>query len=110
MNCCFFSGSLAGTEVVAKSGKAIIYFISDLAFNLPGFNVTYEYYMCPYNCNNHGKCQWNGMCECDRGFTGEYCAQQVCLAEMNNEHGPCKFQARCQDGRCGCNKHTHGEC
>uniref|UniRef100_A0A915DZ93 CUB domain-containing protein n=1 Tax=Ditylenchus dipsaci TaxID=166011 RepID=A0A915DZ93_9BILA len=31
-----FSGNLpAGTQLVAKSGKAIVYFISDLAFNLP---------------------------------------------------------------------------
>lgn len=103
-----FSGNFGDIELVAKSGKAIVYFTSDLAFNLPGFVIQYEYNRCLHDCNNHGHCGKNGNCKCDKSFQGDFCEQQICLAEMNGQVGPCNSRTTCQDGKCGCNKHTHG--
>lgn len=96
-------------EIVAKSGKAIIYFTSDLAFNLPGFTIEYEHNKCLYSCSNHGKCLKNGNCKCDLSYKGEFCEQQVCLANMDGETGPCKQEATCKNEKCDCHKHTHGK-
>ena len=38
-----FSGDQDPQELSAPSGKALIYFFSDLAMNLDGFNITYEF-------------------------------------------------------------------
>ena len=37
------SGEQDPQELSAPSGKALIYFFSDLAMNLDGFNITYEF-------------------------------------------------------------------
>ncbi len=38
-----FSGDQPQQELQASSGRAFIYFSSDLAMNLDGFNIVYEY-------------------------------------------------------------------
>jgi len=78
-----FSGSLSKTEIVAKSGKALVYFTSDLAFNLPGYNISYTHNACPYKCGGHGQCKRDGRCKCDKSYTPPYCQLQVCLDDMN---------------------------
>lgn len=103
-----FSGSLAGKEIVARSGQAIIYFASDLAFNLPGFNISYHSDTCLMNCSENGICT-NGICNCNHGFSGKRCEHQICLPSMNDQSGPCKNQAVCNHGKCECTKHTHGD-
>lgn len=32
---------------------------------------------CPSNCNGHGKCLPNGVCECVNGYTGIDCATGI---------------------------------
>ncbi|VDK56818.1 unnamed protein product [Cylicostephanus goldi] len=38
-----FCGEQEVQEISAPSGKALIYFFSDLAMNLNGFNISYEF-------------------------------------------------------------------
>jgi hypothetical protein len=92
-----FSGNLQGREVLAKSGQAIVYFASDLAFNLPGFNISYYWNnekgnnnICLSNCSGNGRCNSNGICICNEGFNGEACEHQRCLSSMDGQIGPCK--------------------
>nr|CAD2183168.1 unnamed protein product [Meloidogyne enterolobii] len=112
-----FSGNLQGREVLAKSGQAIVYFASDLAFNLPGFNISYylndesekENNNCLLNCSGNGRCNENGICICNEGFSGEACEHQRCLSNMDGQIGPCKNKAFCKRNKCECTKHTHGD-
>ncbi|KAL3095437.1 hypothetical protein niasHS_007536 [Heterodera schachtii] len=103
-----FSGSLSGREILANSGEAIVYFASDLAFNLPGFNITYAGGQCLQNCSGNGICV-SGRCICNDSFWGDACQHQLCLSTMDNQTGPCKNRALCKDKQCGCTKHHHGQ-
>jgi hypothetical protein len=77
-----FSGNLTGSEVVAVSGTAIVYFTSDLAFNLRGFNVSYTYDdQCLYGCSGNGQCD-NGVCICNNGYAGDYCETVKCTKDQ----------------------------
>uniref|UniRef100_A0A914CJ52 CUB domain-containing protein n=1 Tax=Acrobeloides nanus TaxID=290746 RepID=A0A914CJ52_9BILA len=101
-----FSGSLPPTEVVATSGKSIVYFTSDLAFNMMGFNITYQYNACPRNCSGRGNCV-NGKCGCPSGYTGEACEVPFCANGVEataSPDGPCLNGGYCEDGKCNCNK------
>ena len=84
-----------------------MYFISDLAFNLPGFNISYEHGSCLNNCNENGKCLHNGSCLCERGFSGESCENQLCLHD--SEKGHCQNGAICMSNRCECSKFSQGK-
>ncbi|XGW32973.1 hypothetical protein V3C99_017466 [Haemonchus contortus] len=103
-----FCGEQEVQELSAPSGKALIYFFSDLAMNLSGFNITYEFERCPYNCNSHGSCQ-NSQCVCDHGFTGDYCEVRVCTKEDEDKQGPCLHGGICKDSRCSCATSYHGD-
>ena len=93
---------MQGREVLAKSGQAIVYFASDLAFNLPGFNISYylndesgkENNNCLLNCSGNGRCNENGICICNEGFSGEACEHQRCLSNMDGQIGPCKVSGK----------------
>ncbi|KAI6188845.1 hypothetical protein M3Y98_00398300 [Aphelenchoides besseyi] len=104
------SGNLSGTEVIARTGKAIVYFTSDLAFNLRGFNVSYEYGRCLYNCSNHGDCKASGECKCHDGYSGEFCETSVCTKKMFGSSGPCNRGTCGADNRCNCtSSRWHGD-
>ncbi|CAI5455845.1 unnamed protein product [Caenorhabditis angaria] len=95
-------------EFTAPSGKAFVYFFSDLAMNLNGFNISYEYDRCAYNCHNRGSCI-NGVCECQSGSKGDYCEHEVCPLDADFVTGPC-HAGQCENGRCQCPpKKLHGE-
>ncbi|CAB3400218.1 unnamed protein product [Caenorhabditis bovis] len=101
-------GDQAPQEFTAPSGKALVYFFSDLAMNLNGFTISYEYDRCAYNCSNRGTCS-NGVCNCTPGFAGEYCQNEVCSLDVDFASGPCN-QGQCENGRCICsNQKVHGE-
>lgn len=34
-------------EIIARSGSALLYFYSDVAYNMSGFNITYKIDACP---------------------------------------------------------------
>uniref|UniRef100_A0A1I7WLI1 SOCS box domain-containing protein n=1 Tax=Heterorhabditis bacteriophora TaxID=37862 RepID=A0A1I7WLI1_HETBA len=81
--------------------------INDLAMNLNGFNITYEFDKCPYNCYAHGVCK-NQRCNCDKNYTGDYCDMQICTDEDNGQPGPCQ-PGKCEKRKCSCPAQLHGE-
>ncbi|CAI4233197.1 unnamed protein product [Auanema sp. JU1783] len=103
-----FSGDYHYQEISAPSGQALIYFTSDLAINLDGFNISYEFNRCLYNCSSHGNCE-NGICLCDDGYTGEYCQTVGCTLELEQFNGPCLNNGKCEEGKCSCPPTHHGK-
>ncbi|EYB88721.1 hypothetical protein Y032_0242g3414 [Ancylostoma ceylanicum] len=103
-----FCGEQEVQELSAPSGKALIYFFSDLAMNLNGFNISYEFNKCPYNCNSHGVCE-NSKCKCMHGFTGAYCEMRICTEEDEGKPGPCLHGGVCKSSRCSCTASYHGD-
>ncbi|NWW76156.1 ATRN protein, partial [Climacteris rufus] len=84
-------------EVVATSGYALLHFFSDAAYNLTGFNITYNFNMCPNNCSGQGKCKLNSstgalQCECNKYWKGEACDIPYCMQDCGQpERGQCNF-------------------
>ncbi|KAJ6222083.1 hypothetical protein RDWZM_000628 [Blomia tropicalis] len=80
-----FSGSLMKDgqlssnvpEITAHSGRAYLYFYSDAAYNMTGFNISYSINSCPQNCSNHGVCVGD-RCTCDAEFEGDACERHIC--------------------------------
>ena len=64
-------------EITAQSGRAYLYFYSDAAFNMSGFNLTYSINSCPRNCSNNGVCVGD-RCTCDAEFQGDACELSIC--------------------------------
>lgn len=82
-------------EIVALSGKAYLYFYSDAAYNMSGFNISYSINTCPKNCSGHGACITGLGCTCNAGWDGEGCDQMVCPNDCSS-HGICdKEQRKC---------------
>ncbi|XP_041767179.1 attractin [Anopheles merus] len=89
-------------EVFAHSGSALLHFFSDDAYNMSGFNISYQVNACPtndssLNCSGNGDC-WNGECSCNSGFTGAACniprCPNYCSAHLGR--GVCdRKQQRC---------------
>uniref|UniRef100_A0A0N5C9V4 Attractin n=1 Tax=Strongyloides papillosus TaxID=174720 RepID=A0A0N5C9V4_STREA len=102
------SGAISPIDYIASSGSALIYFTSDVAFNMGGFNITYDYDSCSNNCSYHGKCI-KSRCSCDKGYRGTYCEIPYCDIDMNGSRGPCLNEGLCKDGKCNCGKKYHGE-
>ena len=46
---------------------------------------------CPANCSEHGMCDDDGSCDCDDGWTGELCDQEVCPSNCSG-NGECDLQ------------------
>lgn len=88
-----FSGSFSdfGTksmnDLVTKSGKSYLYFYSDAAYNMTGFNISYSVNSCPRNCSNHGVCVGN-RCTCDAEYDGDACEREICPNNCSN-NGEC---------------------
>lgn len=86
-------------EIVANSGQVYLYFYSDAAYNMSGFNVSYSVDGCPKNCSKHGTCDSQFMtCQCDGGWDGPACDIQVCPNKCSG-NGDCDPSAR----KCLCN-------
>ncbi|XP_064275266.1 attractin isoform X1 [Passer domesticus] len=84
-------------EVVATSGYALLHFFSDAAYNLTGFNITYNFNMCPNNCSGQGECRLNSstmapQCECAERWKGEACDIPYCPGNCGApERGHCSL-------------------
>ncbi|RWS30423.1 attractin-like protein [Leptotrombidium deliense] len=85
-------------DIVASSGKAYLYFYSDAAYNMSGFNISYSINTCPKNCSGNGVCL-DGICTCSGNWDGSACDIPVCPNDCNN-HGHCDREIN----RCNCNK------
>lgn len=106
-----FSGTMSGVELSVKSGKALVYFFSDLAFNMYGFNITFAYDKCPGSCSSNGECR-HGVCHCFDGYRGTACDRLVCRHNDTGQPGAeaCSYSGVCQpDLKCQCNKRYHGD-
>ncbi|CAG0895551.1 unnamed protein product, partial [Cyprideis torosa] len=94
-------------EFTAKSGFVFLFFYSDAAYNLTGFNISYAVNECPMGdtgtpCSGNGVCL-DGVCTCDGGFTGAACDRLVCPRNCSGR-GTCDREAhrcRCQEGFAG---------
>ncbi|XP_012270635.1 attractin-like protein 1 isoform X2 [Orussus abietinus] len=94
-------------EVIARSGSALLYFYSDVAYNMSGFNITYKINACPsrysqVDCSGNGVCIGD-TCTCDALWTGEACDIQVCPNNCSYTYGQgkCnreKHQCDCEQG------------
>ncbi|CAD5222100.1 unnamed protein product [Bursaphelenchus xylophilus] len=98
------SGKQKGRQLIVPSGKAILYFTSDIAINHPGFSIRYKYNTCLYNCSGHGTCD-RGVCKCNDGHSGQACEQSFC----HKNHNPCLNGGSCIDGVCSCPPNRHGQ-
>lgn len=96
-------------EIVTTSGYALIYFYSDIAINMSGFNITYRLNSCPsrlssVSCSGNGICI-EGVCTCDAMFTGEACDVPVCPNNCSYSNGVCKREQH----KCDCNPKYKGD-
>ncbi|XP_067125746.1 attractin-like protein 1 [Centruroides vittatus] len=74
--------------MVAHSGRVYLYFYSDAAYNMSGFNISYSINSCPKNCSDHGPCI-DGICTCLAGWTGEACDISICCNGCEKEQHIC---------------------
>lgn len=84
-------------EITVTSGRAYLYFYSDAAYNMSGFNITYTIDACPRNCSGNGVCIGD-RCTCSGAFTGEACEKVIC-PNACSDHGTCDAE----NHRCVCN-------
>lgn len=103
-----FSGDMDGNEIMAESGKALLYFTSDTAVSTLGFNISFAYGKCVKDCYGHGKCI-KGECKCDEGFNGKYCEHQKCSVSLEGKQGPCN-EGKCVNGKCHCSLQHGRKC
>uniref|UniRef100_A0A0N5AIM8 CUB domain-containing protein n=1 Tax=Syphacia muris TaxID=451379 RepID=A0A0N5AIM8_9BILA len=97
------SGTQTGRQFSAKSGKALVFFFSDIAFQTAGFDISFSHVECKLNCSSNGDCV-RGKCQCFSGFAGEYCQIPVCKRKGD----PCGKGECVEDNRCICNQLYHG--
>lgn len=106
-----FSGTVSGVELSVRSGKALVYFFSDLAFNMYGFNITFAYEKCLSSCSSHGRCV-HGVCQCFSGYTGAACERRVCTKDEIDQQNAkaCNSSGSCNANlTCTCNRLFHGD-
>ncbi|KAJ8025805.1 Attractin-like protein 1 [Holothuria leucospilota] len=89
-------------EFTLTSGFAYLYFYSDAAYILDGFNISYSIGDCrERNCSGNGICRTDTFtCECFPGWSGDGCTIQDC---PNN----CTM-GDCINGQCVCDSGYHG--
>uniref|UniRef100_A0A4W3GLH3 Attractin n=1 Tax=Callorhinchus milii TaxID=7868 RepID=A0A4W3GLH3_CALMI len=80
------NGNETMPEVVSRSGYALLHFFSDAAYNLTGFNITYNINACPNDCSEQGVCHVDHVkgsvyCVCNEHWKGESCSIPYCTDE-----------------------------
>lgn len=99
-------------EITAHFGRAYLYFYSDAAYNMSGFNISYSVNTCPKNCSGHGVCVSPTMgCTCDAGYDGEACDRVICPNDCSG-NGVCdREQHKCicyaEFVGADCSQHQH---
>ncbi|XP_056005895.1 attractin-like protein 1 isoform X1 [Ostrea edulis] len=84
-------------EIRTSSGKAYLYFYSDAAYNMSGFNITYRTGGCPKNCSGQGDCSGD-VCNCHMGYHGDDCSEVTCPNNCSS-NGDCVYkQCQCHSG------------
>lgn len=83
-------------EITAKSGRVYIYFYSDAAYNMSGFNISFSIDSCPRNCSNHGVCVGD-QCTCDADYKGLACDKPICPNDCSG-NGVCDRK----EHKCNC--------
>lgn len=97
--------------MVAHSGSVLLHFFSDDAYNMSGFNISYNINSCPSThsrlvCSGHGICDDTiGECYCEPGFTGTACELPICPNDCGAAfgRGECNENKRrysCDDFNC----------
>ncbi|GCB70141.1 hypothetical protein scyTo_0012556 [Scyliorhinus torazame] len=105
------NGNETVPEVVSRSGYALLHFFSDAAYNLTGFNITYNINSCPNNCSGHGECQEDTdnstvHCVCSEYWKGESCDVPYCRDNCGYPiHGKCDLN---DTKACLCNDDWQG--
>lgn len=96
-------------EISVKSGKALVYFNSDLALNMSGFSISLAYGKCKNGCSGNGRCN-DGVCECYEGYTGASCETAICTdKDRGHTSKACSSSGICNaDNKCTCDKRFHG--
>ncbi|TSK20245.1 Multiple epidermal growth factor-like domains protein 8 [Bagarius yarrelli] len=85
------SGRTLPPPIEAKSGKMLLHLFSDANYNLLGFNATYGFSLCPWDCGGHGRCDAvSSRCQCHQGWGGRDCSLPVCSTDCTQHgHGRC---------------------
>ncbi|XP_069140084.1 attractin-like protein 1 isoform X2 [Argopecten irradians] len=86
--------------ITARSGKAFIYFYSDAAYNMSGFNLSYSVNTCQENCSQKGLCV-DGRCQCQTGYTGDFCEVEPCPNNCSNNGQCVQNVCQCSSGFIG---------
>ncbi|XP_071828019.1 attractin-like protein 1 isoform X5 [Apostichopus japonicus] len=90
-------------QFTLTSGFAYLYFYSDAAYSLDGFNISYSIGDCrDRNCSGNGICNTEAyQCQCFEGWTGEGCNIPTCPND-------CGTSGNCVAGQCICNQGFYG--
>ncbi|KAM8938952.1 attractin [Pelodytes ibericus] len=97
-------------EVAVTSGYALLHFFSDAAYNLTGFNISYNIDVCPNNCSGRGQCVHSNStavyCECSENWKGEACDISYCVDSCGSpQRGECNLNGT---KRCDCSAGWQG--
>jgi hypothetical protein len=66
-----------------------------------GENEIYKLEKCPTQCNSHGKCIGDNLCECLPGWSGDDCSIGECIVD-------CAPNGKCLNGFCACESGWEG--
>uniref|UniRef100_A0A914Z1N9 Laminin EGF-like domain-containing protein n=1 Tax=Panagrolaimus superbus TaxID=310955 RepID=A0A914Z1N9_9BILA len=102
------NGRQSSRQITVPSGKAIVYFVSDLAYNLEGFIVNYNWDKCQKNCSGNGICK-DGFCKCNDGYIGNACELPICTSTIDQNNSPCEHGACNGNEICNCSIGYHGD-
>ncbi|KNC55243.1 uncharacterized protein AMSG_10877 [Thecamonas trahens ATCC 50062] len=87
-----YSGMYTPDALVSTSGALAVVFVSDEAMADRGFQLSFTFSPCPFNCFYAGQCIMSSRtCLCQPGRVGTYCEMADPGMTLDPEYGP--FQA-----------------
>ena len=86
--------SLASDQIIAQNGKSKLEAASSFLFKdtFQSFLMNKES-PCPANCNNHGQCQPDKSCKCEKDYIGATCSTYC--PNMCSGRGQCAIGVGC---------------